>query len=496
MSRTPYQHIDQLFVAGVWKTGEGEVIENLNPYTGKSFMKIHAATREDVSLACEKAREAQQEWARQPPSARAAVMQKAAGILDERKDEIMRWITQEGGGTRIKAATECKLVNSVLMEAAVLPFMLEGKIMPEDIPGKESRVYRQPIGVVGLISPWNFPFQLTMRTLAPALALGNAVVVKPASDTIITGGLFAARLFEEAGLPQGLLSVLPGSGSEIGSALMEHPIPGVISFTGSTPVGRTVAKTALDSKIIKNLELELGGNGPLVVLEDADLEQAVDAAVWSKFMHCGQICMATNRVIVVEPVYDDFVKLFTAKVKSLKVGDPSDPDTFIGPIINQKQVDSIMEMIGKAKEEGGRCVLEGKPDGLIIPPHIFIDLAPDSILLNQEIFGPVAPVQKATDEDEALMFANNTEYGLSSAVFTRDYSRGLQFASRIEAGMTHINDQPVNDSPFSAFGGEKNSGLGRFNGRWAIDAFTTDHWISVQHTPRKFPYRMSDLESV
>jgi len=237
----------------------------------------------------------------------------------------------------------------------------------------------------------------------------------------------------------------------------------------------------------------MGGKNPLVVLDDADLDLAVEAAAWGKFMHCGQICMAVNRIIVVESVHDDFVERFVKKVRSLKVGDPREADTFIGPIVNENQFNAVMDLIQKAKAEGAECILEGEPRGLVIPPHIFTGLKPDSVLLRNEIFGPVAPIQKVADEVEALKYANDTTYGLSSAVFTRDELRGLRFALQVEAGMTHVNDQPVNDSPFSPFGGEKNSGIGRFNGRWAIDAFTTDHWITVQHTPRKYAFSMADM---
>ncbi|WP_343345059.1 aldehyde dehydrogenase family protein [Sphingomicrobium sp. XHP0239] len=490
-----YEKLDRIYVAGEWRDGSGEEMTNICPWDESTIFTTKAATTADVDEAMEAAAEAQQEWGALPPSARSARMHAIADVLEARNGEIADWIEREVGATKLKAALELKLATQVARsEAAALPFMVEGAILPEDIPGKESRVYRRPVGVIALISPWNFPLQLTARTLFPALALGNGVVVKPASDTPVTGGTIFAAICEEAGLPPGLVSVLPGSGSEIGDALCRHPIPSVVSFTGSTPVGRGVGKAALDGDRIKSVELELGGNSPIVVLDDADIDQAVEASVWGKFMHQGQICMIANRIVVEDAIYDEFVDKFVARVKKLPVGKRDDPACFIGPIINRDQYDGIVEMIEKAKSEGATCALGGDPDGLVIPPHVFTDVGEDNCLVANEIFGPVAPIQRAKDEDEALRLANNTEMGLSSAVFSRDEGRAFAFAKRIEAGMTHVNDQPVNDSPFAAFGGAKNSGIGRFNGRWAIEAFTAAHWISVQHEPRQYPFSATDLD--
>ena len=488
-----YEKLDRIFVAGEWREGAGETLTNICPWDESTIFEMACATADDVDEACRAASDAQREWAALPPSARAAKMLAIGDILESRKDEIADWIVREVGGTQVKAALELMLVTQVARQEAALPYMVEGAILPEDIPGKESRAYRQPAGVVALISPWNFPLQLTARTLFPALALGNAVVLKPASDTPVAGGTIFAAICEEAGLPKGLVSVLPGSGSEIGDALVRHPVPSVVSFTGSTPVGRGVGKAALDGKRIKSLELELGGNSPIVVLDDADIDYAVEASVWGKFMHQGQICMIANRIVVEDAVYNEFVEKFVARTRKLVVGKRDAADCLIGPIVNRDQFEGIMEMIAKAKDQGATCALGGEPDGLVIPPHVFTDVGEDNCLVTHEIFGPVAPIQRARDEDHALELANNTDMGLSSSVFSRDEGRALAFAKRIEAGMTHINDQPVNDSPFSPFGAVKNSGVGRFNGRWAIEAFMTTHWISVQHEKRQFPFSADDL---
>jgi aldehyde dehydrogenase (NAD+) len=412
-------------------------------------------------------------------------MREAAAILEARKDEIVDWIVHESGGTCAKGELEWNLVRSVLHEAAAMPHHVVGRIMPSDVPGKESRVYRTPVGVVAVISPWNFPMQLSNRSVAPALAVGNAVVLKPAGDTPITGGLLLAKIFDEAGLPPGVLSVVVGAGSEIGDAIVEHPEARVVSFTGSTPVGEGIAKKAG----VKKLALELGGNGPLVVLDDADLERAVNSAVFGSFFHSGQICMIANRIIVDGRVHDEFVERFLDRVQSLKVGDPSDPETHIGPIINDSQLESIQDKLKRARDEGAEQVAGGPPGGpagLLLPPHVLL-ADNDVATAREEVFGPVITVIRAEDEEDALRIANDTEYGLSSAVFTRDVERGVRFALRVDAGMTHVNDSPVNDDSNTAFGGEKASGIGRFGGEWALDEFTTDHWISVQHEPRPFP---------
>jgi aldehyde dehydrogenase (NAD+) len=347
-----------------------------------------------------------------------------------------------------------------MLEAATLPYLVEGRILPADIPGKESRMYRKPVGVVGVISPWNWPMQLSARSVAPALAVGNAVVVKPASDTPVTGGLLLAKIFEEAGLPPGVLSVVVGPGSEIGDAFVAHPVPRVISFTGSTPVGRNIARLAAESPIMKRMELELGGNGPLVVLEDADLERAVEAAVFGKFLHQGQICMSINRFIVDDSVYDPFVEQFADRVRKLKVGDPNESDTMIGPIINESQLNGLRRRIEEALSSGARQVVGGEAQGLVLPPHVFTGVTNQMPVARTESFGPIAPFIRASDEDDALQIANDTELGLAAAVFTRDVERGVRFAQQLETGMAHVNDQPVNDLPYSPFGGERTRALG------------------------------------
>lgn len=485
----PYGRFDQILVNGKWRHGRsGKVADDRDPYTDEVLVRIPLADERDLDDAYRAASAAQIDWCRALPGERATVLRRAAGIMDERRDEIIDWLIRESGSTRTKADIELQYARGITMESASFPSRAAGSIQPNDIPGKESRVYRQPVGVVGMISPWNFPLHLSLRSVAPALALGNGVVIKPASDTPVTGGLLVARIFEEAGLPPGVLNVIIAHGSEIGDKFVLHPVPRVLSFTGSTPVGKHIATLASQSAILKRVALELGGNSPCVVLDDADLNVAVNAAVFGKFLHQGQICMAINRLIVDASLYDAFVDRFLDRTRKLKVGNPADEDTVIGPIINQQQLHTHLQHIEKARAEGARQVLGGEPHGLVLPPHVFVDATNDMSVAQEELFGPIVSIISVRGEEEALKTANSTSYGLSAAVITRDVERGNRFAKRVEAGMTHVNDSPVNDVYNCPFGGEKNSGIGRYNGQWAIEEFTTPHWVSVQDIPVQYPF--------
>lgn len=479
----------QLFIAGAWREGNsGSTLVTRNPFDDSVLAEIRQASTADVDEAYETARAAQREWAALIPAKRAAVLNKAADYLQANYDDLVALLVAESGSSVLKANVEVSGTIAATREAATFPTRVHGKILPSNSAGKENRVYREPVGVVGVISPWNFPMLLSQRSVAPALALGNAVVLKPASDTPLVGALVLAKAFEAAGIPGGVFSVVIGSGSEIGDHFVGHPVPSFISFTGSTPVGQNVGKLAVSGKHMKRVALELGGNAPFVVLADANMEQAVRAAAMGKFLHQGQICMAINRIIVEAPVYDQFVEQFAAHVATIKYGDAANPENIVGPIINDSQLASVQGKIEQARSEGAREVLAGEVVGRVIPPHIFADVTSEMELFREEIFGPVVGIVRADSEEHALELANDTEFGLSSAVFTTDIEKGVRFARGIKAGMTHINDITVNDEPHVMFGGEKNSGLGRFNGEWAIEEFTTDHWIGVQSTDKQYPF--------
>ncbi|OLE29203.1 MAG: aldehyde dehydrogenase [Catenulispora sp. 13_1_20CM_3_70_7] len=462
----PYEAFERLPIGGRLRVGgSGHVLTDLDPWSGANVAEIPEAGMTDVADAYAAAGQAQRSWARAVPEQRAAVMRAAADIVVARHDELLGWLVRESGGTVAKCEIELGVVRAGFLEAAGMPHHAEGRIVPSDIPGKENRVYRRPVGVVCLISPWDFPMYLTNRTLAPALALGNAVVLKPSSQTPVTGGLLLARILEEAGLPAGVLNVVVGRSSEIGDVLVSHPLPRVVSFTGSTETGIAISRKAG----IKRLLLELGGNAPMVVLDDADLDYAVESAVFGSFYNSGQICMIANRVIVDRSLHDDFVHRFVERAGTLGVGDPADTATFIGPVISRRQLDSVRSKVEQAVAQGAGLVLGGEPfgpAGLTLPPQVLVGTN-DVATARQEVFGPAITIIEARDEADALRLANDTEYGLSSAVHTRDRERGTQFALRLEAGMTHVNDSPVNEE--------------------ALDEFTTHHWVSVQHSPRVYP---------
>jgi acyl-CoA reductase-like NAD-dependent aldehyde dehydrogenase len=312
---------------------------------------------------------------------------------------------------------------------------------------------------------------LGMRSIVSAIATGNTVVAKPDLQTYITGGLIIAEAFAEAGLPKGVFNVVVTDLAEVGDYFVEHPIPRMISFTGSTAVGRHIGQLA--GKHLKKTALELGGNNVFIVLDDADIEKAVSAAVFGKFMNYGQICMSVNRFIVDRKIYSEFVSAFVDRVKDLKVGDPADPETVIGPLINRKQVDRILELIDKSLIEGARVALHGGVQGNVLAPTILVDASNEMEIAQCEVFGPVAVIIPIDSQQEAIRIANDSPYGLSGAVFSGSIERGIRVAQQIHTGMIHVNDQTVNDEPHIAFGGEKGSGLGRFKGEWSLDEFTT-----------------------
>lgn len=484
----PYAFGD-LLIGGEWKSAStGRSFPVLNPWDGSEVARIAEAAMPEVEAAFAAAHRAQPDWARMLPGERAEVFLRAAAIMEARRSEIVDWLVREAGSSQAKAQIEWWAVHNSMMEAATLPSRVEGRILYGDYPDKENRIYRRPVGVVSVISPWNWPLHLSMRSVAPALALGNAVVVKPAGETPVTGGLLIGKIFEEAGLPAGVLAVVAGPSEVIGDGFVQHPLARVVSFTGSTEVGRHVGVGAVTGPTIKRAMLELGGNGPLVVTDDVDLDHAAHVATVGKFLHQGQMCIAVNRIIVADAVHDAFVRKFVERVRALPAGDPTDPATAIGPIISRRQLDRIMAMIAKAREQGARELLGSPPEGLLLRPHVFDRVTADMEIARKEIFGPVAPILRAKDDDDAVLLANDTEFGLTSGVLCRDEGRAMRIAQRIEAGMTHINDIPAIDMPQLPFGGEKNSGLGRFGSKGMIEEFTTEHWISVQSGQARYPF--------
>jgi acyl-CoA reductase-like NAD-dependent aldehyde dehydrogenase len=475
------------FIAGEWRTGSmDKVLVDRNPYDGSTIAEFNCASVADVDEAYRAAERAKSEWDRVNPYAKRAVFERAVRYVEDHTPELVEIIIDELGGTRLKAHFEIGLVLDMLKEAATFPLRMEGRILPSPVADKENRVYREPVGVVGVISPFNFPFFLGMKSVAPALGAGNGVVLKPHEDTPIVGGTLIAEVFEAAGLPAGLLNVVITEIPAIGDAFVEHPVPRVISFTGSAAVGRHVAAVAVRN--FKKPILELGGNSALIVLADADLEVAVNAAVFSRFTHQGQVCMSANRVLVHRDVFDEFADRYVAKAASLPVGDPRDPETIVGPLINQRQADRLAEQVEQGIAEGARPLLRGEADGTLFHPTVLTNVTPEMSVMQDELFGPVACLMPFDTEDEAVEIANDTRFGLSGAIHTRDLDHGVELAKRIHTGMIHINDGTIHDEPVVPFGGEKQSGLGRMNGEWSLNEFTTLKWISVHRGRAQFPY--------
>ncbi|MFC6835568.1 aldehyde dehydrogenase family protein [Halomarina ordinaria] len=477
---------DVLYLDGERERGDRDALEVDDPATEEVFTTVPAGTVEDVDAAYETAAEAGREWAARPPQERAAVVERAVEVVEEHRETLVDLLGTESGSTVVKANAELDTALGMMREAVSFPTRVGGEVKESLTPGKENLAKREPVGVVGVISPWNFPFHLSMRAVAPALALGNGVVLKPASTTPITGGLLLARLFEAAGLPEGLLNVVPGHGSDIGDRMAGHPEASVVAFTGSTGVGKGVAKQAVDH--LAYPAMELGGNNPHVVLSDADVDAAVDSAVFGSFLHQGQICISINRHLVHESVYDEYVEKLTERAASLPVGDPHDPDTVVGPIIDDDQRDQILAYVEETVEQGATLETGGEAEGRFVEPTVLSGATNDMSAACNEHFGPVAPVVPVADDEEAVELANDTEYGLAASVHSTDRERAERVADRIDAGMVHINDQPVNDEPHVPFGGVKASGIGRFNGEYIMEELTRTKWVSVQRDERDYPF--------
>ncbi|EHR61165.1 benzaldehyde dehydrogenase [Saccharomonospora cyanea] len=472
--------------SGEWVTGSAGEAKITEPATGATLGSVGIADTGDLDAALSRATEAQRAWAALPHTERAAVLRRAGELWERHADEIETWIVREAGSLRPKAQLETHIAAQECYQSAALPAHPLGQVLPSEAP-RMSFSKQVPVGVVGVISPFNFPLVLAIRSVAPALALGNAVVLKPDPRTAVSGGVTLARVFEEAGLPAGVLSVLPG-GADVGAALVEDPRVPVISFTGSTGAGRTVGASA--SRNLKKVHLELGGNSAIVVLDDADLDATVSAGAAGSFLHQGQICMTTGRHLVHESVYEEYVAKLAAKAEALPVGDPMSGKVALGPIIDQGQLDKIHGMVTASVEAGARLAAGGTYEGLFYRPTVLADVPTTAPAYADEVFGPVAPVVPFATEDEAVALASESEYGLSLGIFTRDIGRGLELAEAIPTGIAHINDQTVGDEANIPFGGFGASGNGmRFGGATHnIEAFTETRWITARRDVAGYPF--------
>ncbi|MEB3371866.1 benzaldehyde dehydrogenase [Saccharopolyspora mangrovi] len=473
--------------SGEWTAGSGGTYDAVEPATGATLAKVGTATAEDVDAAARRAAEAQREWAAMPYGQRAGVLRRAGQLFVEHEDEIHEWLVRESGATRPFAGFQTRAVAAEeCWEAAALAAQPYGQLLRSNQP-RLSMARRRPVGVVGVIAPFNAPIILAIRAIAPALALGNAVLLKPDPRTAISGGVVFARIFEEAGLPAGLFQVLPG-GADVGASLVDHPQVPVIAFTGSTRAGRVIARAAADR--LKRVHLELGGNSALLVLDDVDVERAVSVGAFGSFNHTGQICMATSRHLVDARIAEDYAQALAEHAERLTVGDPYRDDVALGPVIDAGQRDGIHRIVTESVAAGSTVRSGGSYDGLFYRPTVLSDVSPDAPAYAEEIFGPVAPVVPFDGLDEAVRLASGTEYGLSLGILTRDVMKGLDLAERIPSGLVHINDQTVNDEAVAPFGGVGDSGTGsRHGGAEAnLEAFTETQWVTVRGEMPAYPF--------
>lgn len=468
---------------GAWSAASARqaVVE---PASGDSLGEIGMADPAQVAASSERAAQAQRAWAAAPYEERAQVLRKAARLAEENVDAIVEWLVRESGSTRLKAGFEAKVTIKALHEAAALPSRSVGEVLPSE-QGRLNLARRRPLGVVGVISPFNFPLYLAMRAVAPAIALGNAVVLKPDPRTAVCGGVVIARLFEQAGLPQGVLHMLPGDGAA-GAALTSDPNVAMIQFTGSTAAGRKVGEAA--GRHLKKVSLELGGKNALIILDDADLDLAIANTAWGVYLHQGQICMATGRVLVHRRIYAAFLEKLVAKAKSLKVGDPARDDVALGPLINAAQRDHAARIVADAVKAGATLETGGGHEGLFFEPTVLGNVDTANPAFNEEIFAPVAVVVPFDDDDHAVQLANDTEYGLSMGIVSSNVGRALKLGERLRTGLLHINDQTVNDEVINPFGGVGASGNGTsIGGPSNVDEFTQWQWLTVKGEAPAYP---------
>jgi len=459
-----------------------------NPISGEVATRAAAASVEDARAAADAAAAAFPKWAAIGPSERRAKLAKAADLLEARAVQFATILTTETGATGGWGHFNVHLAAGMLREAAAMTTQITGEVVPSDVPGSMSMALRTPVGVVLGIAPWNAPIILGVRSIAMPLACGNTVILKASEVCPATHRLIGAVL-TEAGLGDGVVNVVthdPKDAEAIAEALISHHAVKRVNFTGSTRVGKIIAGIA--AKYLKPVLLELGGKAPLLVLDDADLDAAVDATVFGAFANSGQICMSTERVIVDEKVADRFAAKLAKRVAALPTGDPRQGDFVLGSVVGKATVERVQKLVSDAAAKGAKVLCGGDSDGTIMKGVVVDRVTPEMALFREESFGPQVSITRVKSADEAVKLANDTEYGLSASIFSKDIGRALELAKRIESGICHINGPTVHDEAQMPFGGVKSSGYGRFGGKAGIDEFTELRWITIQTTPRHYPF--------
>lgn len=467
---------------------DGATFERRDPVTGHVATRAPAATTEDAKAAADAAAAAFPAWSELGPNERRSLLLKAADLLLAKSDEFADVMMRETGSTVAWGHFNVKLASDMLREAASMTTQITGEIIPSDKPGCLAMAVRQPVGVVLGIAPWNAPVILGVRALAMPLACGNTVILK-ASEICPGTHRLIGEVLREAGFPKGVVNVLthaPADAPKLVESLIAHPAVRRINFTGSTRVGRIIAETA--ARYLKPVLLELGGKAPMVVLDDADLDEAVNAAAFGAFMHQGQICMSTERIVVDEAVADEFVARLAAKATSLSAGDPRKGDFVLGSVVSRESAERLDLLVKDAVAKGAKVVAGGNIEETFVAATVLDGVTPDMRIYAEESFGPIVTVVRVRGIEEAIRVANDTEYGLSASVFGRDISRALSVAKRIESGICHINGPTVHDEAQMPFGGVKASGYGRFGGKAVIDEFTELRWITIETGPGRYPF--------
>jgi benzaldehyde dehydrogenase (NAD) len=475
---------DDRFFSGGWRQSERSQ-EVLEPATGKVLSRVGIAGPGEVQGAAAAARSAHPSWAAVGFEQKAVVLRKAAELLQDNREEVVGWITRETGAIPPKGQFEVGVTIRCLLEAAAMPSQPQGLVLPSP-DGRLSFARRVPLGVIGVITPFNFPLYLSMRAVAPALAVGNSVVLKPDLRTPVVGGFILARLLEEAGLPTGVFHVLPGA-AEAGEALCTDPNIAMIQFTGSTGTGRRVG--ALAGAHLKKMSLELGGKNSLIVLDDADLDLAASNAAWGAYLHQGQICMASGRILVQKKIAAEFLDKMSEKARNIPVGDPASQPVALGPLISEKQRDRAHAIVQDSVKAGAKLREGGTYDKLFYRPTVLSGVMPGMRAFEEEIFAPVVAVTEFDTDDEAVEYANRTEYGLSAAVISRSIDRAMAIGNRLRTGLLHINDQTVNDDVVNPFGGRGQSGNGtNIGGPANWEEFTQWQWVTIKGNATRYPF--------
>jgi len=475
-------------IAGRWVAADdGRTFDDFDPYTGEVFARIPAAGGDDAQRAIDAAHQAFAAWAAMGARARQAIFLNAASILERRADELVLLMAQETGCASPFARFQIQWATGLLRQAAGYPYLPGGEIVASDTPGVFAMAVRKPLGVVCGISPWNGSLALGFRTVVAPLACGNTVVLKPSEDAPVCAGLVMGEIFHEAGLPPGVLNVVthaPGEVGPVADRLFESPHVRAYNFTGSSKTGAALAARA--GQHLKRIALELGGYNPMIVLADADLDYSVDTAVFAAFFHQGQICMNTRKILVHRSLYDAFLVRFMARAEAIRAGDPTDPATRIGPLINDQAAAKVKQGIDEALALGARRLVGGSARGRCVDPTVLVDVPPDAPIHREEVFGPVVLVEPFDDEEEAVAKANATAYGLSASIMTADVWRGVSLGGQVQAGMVNVNGPTMGGEPQIPFGGVKDSGWARF-GRWAVDMFTDLNLVTVSQARRQYP---------